>query len=221
MEAKKKEEVSFTPQNSINTENNFISKKEYKELLLLAEEINLKPSLITNGIKTLAKRNCENIRTVMEDIIRQVRYRLHMIKNKGGYFNSLCQRIDFSEVEETEQEAETIIIDEPTIDYSNNGGFKPVPEWLLSDEPVNYQPERTIEPTEEELLQEKKRSFANRISNWFRIGRIQYVLSSDGVKQKIIACSDETLSYVKEGVSLRHIDWKTLPERLLKEELFV
>lgn len=190
-----------------------LPKEEFKELSSVASDIGIKPSLLSTGIKALASRQCHDIRNTMEDIFSQIKSRAAAIKNKAAYFVSLCQNVELE--------------DPPvpsTIENNNsddNNGFRRPPVWMTGEDELHPEELHKVETPPVDTLQEKRKAFADKISNYFTIGRVKYVLSPAGVPQKIIACSPETLSYVKDGASLRHVDWKNLPEKLLNDVWFV
>ncbi len=73
---------------------------------------------------------------------------------------------------------------------------------------------------EEEALKQKRKDFAELIYNRFKEGKIKYVLSSDGDKQKIIQVFKDSFLYWK-GCFQKYAYFNELPEKLLNETLFV
>ncbi len=186
--------------------------QEFKELSFVASGIGIKPSLLSTGIKELASRNCHNLRSTLEDIFTQIKGRVSTIKNKAAYFVSLCQNV----------ELEDLTVPETTVkeNSDDNNGFRRPPAWMTGEDEPHPGELHQVEAPPVDLLQEKRKAFAEKISNYFTIGRVKYVLSPAGLPQKIIACNPDSFSYVKDG-HMKHVSWGSLPEKLLNDIFFM
>lgn len=185
-----------------------LPKEEFKELSSVASGIGIKPSLLSTGIKELASRNCHNLKSTLQDIFSQIKGRVSTIKNKAGYFVSLCQNVELEEAP----------VSETTV--KENNGFLPVPENFVSESSSGCSSTPPGEPSPEDILQQKRIDFAEKINTGFQSGSIQFVLSPDGTENKILTCSMDGFSYIKNG-HIKNAYWGELPEKLLNDIFFL
>jgi len=66
-----------------------------EEIINTGKEMKLSEVVINTGIKTLRKRECNSLKSTLQDIFKQLQNRYNCIKNKAGYFLSLCEKIEF------------------------------------------------------------------------------------------------------------------------------
>ena len=205
----------------VSNETHPLPREEYKKLSTAASGLGIKSSLLSFGIKELQKRQCRDIKPILQDILSQIKSRVSIIKQVPAYFFSLCQNVDFEEAVPTalNNGSNTKEFSEDgttSTTNSNSGGFRPVPENFLSDcsSPL------PMELSPVDLLKQKRKEFSQQIYDGFLIGRIKYVLSSQGERQKIITCSSTGFSYLKNG-HLKNAYWNELPEKLLNPLFFV
>lgn len=187
-------------------EETFLHSAEFKNKEIEFKQEGIGKKVFYSGVDALQKRGCKYIEETLLEIQNNIEERKRTIKNKSGYFLSLCRKIEFL------QEAPAM---QPP---QENGGFKAPPAWLTEEEvreEIKEDPTPKIDPAEN-----RRKEFVKKIIERHRAGKVKFVLSNSGEPQKIRSMHGDCFTYWKDSF-VKVIYWQDLPEKLLNEKLFV